>query len=173
MVYGGPPQYPGPVPYGPVPPVGPPYPYPVFVQPPPPRYRPVGITIIAALMVVVAIISILGSIVYFTLGAICGSVPVSAGGNSTIRPLFWTLSAALGILGVMFLIEAWGLFLMKPWAWNFGMVVLVVGLILELFSITISTLSEAAILVVFDVIALIYLAQPNVRAAFLQRPPGY
>jgi len=163
--------------------VGPPYPYPVFVQPPPPRYRPGGITAIAVLMMLVAFFSILGSIVYFGLGAICGSVPVSAGGNPTIRVEFWTLSAALCIVGVLYLIGAWGLLGLKPWAWNFGMVVLIVGLILELFFLGISTLSEAALLVVFDVIALIYLAQPHVRAAFLppggdmqskyQRPPGY
>jgi uncharacterized membrane protein (DUF2068 family) len=111
------------------------------------RGRPLGITIIAIILAVEGILGIIGGIV--ALGA----------------------SAGLGIftliLGILYLVLAWGLWTLQPWAFWATVVLEVVALINGILAFVGGSAGHGIVAIVIALIVLIYLfADRNVRAAF-------
>src|ERR1700681_4666399 len=111
------------------------------------RTRPLGITIIAIIMAILGIFDIIGGIVmmgsYSTLGII-------------------TL-----IIGVLYLVLAWGLWTLQTWAF-WGTVILVVLTIINgIFGIGSGVPATGIVSLILAIVVLIYMfADRNVRAAF-------
>lgn len=111
------------------------------------RARPLGITIIAIIMAVQGILGIIGGILSLGVASSVGIIAL--------------------ILGVLYLVLAWGLWTLKPWAF-WGTVILEVLTILNgIFGLTQGVVATGIGSLIFAIVVLIYMfADRNVRAAF-------
>ncbi len=115
------------------------------------RDRPIGITIIAILMIISGILFIIGGIGLTALGVV--SLVFLAGGIGSI------------LLGIASLVVAWGLLKGAGWAW-------IVTLILTIISIIVNVASLAGgntaniIGIIINGIIIYYLYRPNVKSYF-------
>ena len=111
------------------------------------RARPLGITIIAIIMAILGIFDIIGGIM------VMGS--------------YSTLGIITLIIGVLYLILAWGLWTLQTWAF-WGTVILVILTIINgIFGIGQGVPATGIVSLILAVIVLIYMfADRNVRAAF-------
>ena len=122
------------------------------------KTRPLGVTIIAILIVISGILILLVGGGLVAIGPIIGLVFV----------VFGAISLAVGIA---YLVMAYGLLKGKGWAWTISTIVLIIGIILELISIprTIasgSSLSGDVISIAISAFILYYLYRPHVKSYF-------
>ena len=122
------------------------------------KTRPLGVTIIAILIVISGILILLVGAGLVAIGPIIGLVFLVFGGISLA-------------VGIAYLVMAYGLLKGKGWAWTISTIVLIIGIILELISIprTIasgSSLSGDIISIAISVFILYYLYRPHVKSYF-------
>ena len=114
-----------------------------------PAERPLGVTIIALLQMIGAVLLIFGGYGALILGTAIGP--------------FGFLAAILGgfllIFGIIGFIVGWGLWTLKSWAW-------MIAFILNLLSVIFALLSFDIISLIIPLIIVIYLNQGEVKAAF-------
>ena len=108
--------------------------------------RPSGLTILAVLYWLSAIIAILGGLAY--VAGIALLLPLG------FLAIFWVLGVALIVIGVLDIVIGWGLWNLKRWARTVAIVLAVIGLI----SFPIGT--------VISIITLWYLFKPEIKACF-------
>jgi hypothetical protein len=123
------------------------------------RKRPLGITIIAILLFISAVIEIIGG-----LSSLIGSPPT--GTISDVLLGWFPL-----ILGVIELVLAWGLWTLKPWAYWGTLVVEIIIILSHFFGFLNLPKTHSALAVIsggiVSIIIVIYLlADRNVRRAF-------
>ncbi|MFW9805042.1 MAG: hypothetical protein ACFFFC_20510 [Candidatus Thorarchaeota archaeon] len=109
---------------------------------PPSGERPLGVMIIAILQILGALALIGGGTLFFVIpfwGALVGAIMV--------------------LLGIFFLWVGLGLWNMKSWAWMWAMIVNIIGAILNLYSTT-------WIGLIINIIIIVYLNAPGIRAVF-------
>jgi len=121
--------------------------------------RPFGITILAILMFISAVIEIIGG-----LTSVIGNTPT---GTASDVLLGWFPL----VLGVVTLILAWGLWTLKPWAYWGTLVVEIVNILIHFFGFLGLPKTHSALAVisggVISIIIVIYLlVDRNVRRAF-------
>ena len=119
--------------------------------------RPLGITIIAILLFISAVIAIISGIFIF----------ISSTLSSPIDGLLlgWIPLA----LGVVTFIVAWGLWTLKPWAYWVTLIVEIVSIVLNLFSLGRPEHSALGVIsggLVSVIIVIYLLVDGNVRRAF-------
>jgi hypothetical protein len=122
------------------------------------KARPLGVTVIAILIVISGILILLVGAGLVAIGPIIGLVFL----------VFGAISLAVGIA---YLVMAYGLLKGKGWAWTISTIVLIIGIILEVISIprTIasgSSLSGDIISIAISVFILYYLYRPHVKSYF-------
>jgi hypothetical protein len=110
--------------------------------------RPLGVTIIAILMIVVGILSIVGGAIIFLLG---GFVLVA--------------------VGIASIVMAYGLWKGKRWAWIITLILSVIGVISGIASIAIGNFGGIVSVIIYGVI-IYYLYRPNVKAFFGKMQPS-
>jgi len=108
--------------------------------------RPSGVTILAVLYWLSAIIAILGGLAY--VAGIALLLPLG------FLAILWVLGVALIVIGVLDILIGWGLWNLKRWARTVAIVLAVIGLI----SFPIGT--------VISIITLWYLFKPEIKACF-------
>ena len=113
--------------------------------------RPLGVTIIAALQIIVGIIYIVFAFLFGAIG-LMGSSDMDAMGGSFVTVIL------VGIAIPCF-IMSWGLLKGKSWAWTITLILTIIGLIMSIVSLNV-------IGVIIDVIILYYLFRPHVKAYF-------
>ena len=123
------------------------------------RKRPLGITIIAILLFISAIIEIIGGI-----SSVIGNTPT---GTMSDVLLGWFPLA----MGVIELVLAWGLWTLKPWAYWGTLVVEIVNILIHFFGFLGLPRTHSALAVIsggiVSIIIVIYLlVDRNVRRAF-------
>jgi len=123
------------------------------------RKRPLGITIIAILLFISAVIEIIGGI-----SSVIGNTPT---GTMSDVLLGWFPLA----MGVIELVLAWGLWTLKPWAYWGTLVVEIVNILIHFFGFLGLPRTHSALAVIsggiVSIIIVIYLlADRNVRRAF-------
>ncbi len=129
-----------------------------------PRKRPVGVTIIAVLDIVVGLIALIG-------GGL-GFLGLGLAGEHIPKVIDVVGGVALGfavILGLAALVVGWGLWTLKPWAFWTVVVLEILTIADHLFGWLIHHLSTASLIgdILLPVIILVYLlADQNVRSAF-------
>ena len=121
--------------------------------------RPLGITIIAILLFISAIIEIIGGI-----SSVIGTTPT---GTMSDVLLGWFPLA----MGVIELVLAWGLWTLKPWAYWGTLLVEIVNILIHFFGFLGLPRTHSALAVIsggiVSIIIVIYLlADRNVRRAF-------
>ena len=123
------------------------------------RKRPLGITIIAILLFISAVIEIIGG-----LSSVIGTRPT---GTVSDVLLGWLPL----VIGVIVLVLAWGLWTLKPWAYWGTLVVEIVNILIHFFGFLGLPRTHSALAVIsggiVSIIIVIYLlADRNVRRAF-------
>lgn len=107
------------------------------------RYRPLGVTIIAILLVIAGIISFVSGLILLII--LIGIVPLA--------------------LGIAYLVMAYGLWKGKGWAWTITLILSAIGIVVALVSIAFGNVA-AIINVIIHGIVIYYLYRPNVKAFF-------
>jgi uncharacterized membrane protein (DUF2068 family) len=138
------------------------------------RFRPTGVTLIAALYFIGGGLNILGAILILSGSAILEeSLPLAELG----LPAHLGISLAIGplIVGIINLAIGWGLWELREWARvvtiilnGLGLLITIIGLI-QVFSLSVVSPSAVAVLVIVMVIygfIIWYLMQPDVRRFF-------
>jgi ABC-type Fe3+ transport system permease subunit len=101
--------------------------------------RPIGVTVIAILVVIVGIMSLFGGIPLVILGAFLSTsfTDVSTG-SPFVGSLFGVLSAGLGavllVVGVGYIIMSYGLLKGKGWAWTITIILTLIGIAINIIS---------------------------------------
>lgn len=101
--------------------------------------RPIGVTVIAILVVIVGIMSLFGGISLVILGAFLSTsfTDVSTG-SPFVGSLFGVLSAGLGavllVVGVGYIIMSYGLLKGKGWAWTITIILTLIGIAINIIS---------------------------------------
>ncbi|MGD9396944.1 MAG: hypothetical protein PVJ05_10990 [Candidatus Thorarchaeota archaeon] len=114
-----------------------------------PSERPMGVTIIAALQMIGAVLLIFTGYLSLMAGVAAGPFGF----------LFAILGGFLLIFGIIGFIVGWGLWTLKGWAW-------MIAFILNLLSVIFALLSFDIISLIIPLIIVIYLNQGDVKAAF-------
>jgi hypothetical protein len=117
------------------------------------RKRPLGVTIVAILMIINGIILIAGGIGGVSVGAVMGI------------PLIGAASGVLVALGIAALIVAWGLIKGKGWAWIVTVILSIISIIMSIIAIAGGNFGAVINLVISGVI-LYYMYRPEVKAYF-------
>ena len=115
------------------------------------RNRPIGITIIAILMIISGILLIIGGIGLTALGVL--SIAFLAGGIGSI------------ILGIASLVVAWGLLKGAGWAWIITLIITIISIIVNIASLA-GGQTANIIGIIINGIIIYYLYRPNVKAYF-------
>jgi len=101
--------------------------------------RPLGVTVIAILVVIGGIMSLFGGISLVIVGALLSTSFTDVSTTSPIiGSLFGVLSAALGavllVVGVGYVIMSYGLLKGKGWAWTITIILTLIGIAINIIS---------------------------------------
>ena len=101
--------------------------------------RPLGVTVIAILVVIGGIMSLFGGISLVIVGALLSTSFTDVSTTSPIiGSLFGVLSAALGavllVVGVGYIIMSYGLLKGKGWAWTITIILTLIGIAINIIS---------------------------------------
>jgi len=139
-----------------------------------PRTRPLGVTIIAVLLIIAGILELLLGVLTFA-GVFSVAHIITVHGHHVAASVLDTLGSILAgisiLIGIVTLIFAWGLWTLKTWAFWLVVALEVFSLVRHLFEFTRPDHSTTAIVLgmVLPVVILLYfLVDPNVRAAFFR-----
>jgi uncharacterized membrane protein (DUF2068 family) len=124
--------------------------------------RPMGVTILAVLAAIGGVLGIFAGMVLVGLSSAAADLALPLSG------LVAVLGLATLVISVLDLVLAWGLWTLKPWAWMLGIVLEVVGIVLNILEYRSATASSTIIGIVIAGIIIYYLYQPHVRRAFGQ-----
>jgi hypothetical protein len=116
--------------------------------------RPLGVTIIGILWILVGLLTAIG-------GGIGGAALAIIG----LGGLGAAVGVILVIIGLVFIALGIGCFKGWPWVWPVGVIFTIIGIIINLLSI-IANPASAIIGIIIDIIILWYLFQPQVKAWF-------
>ena len=123
------------------------------------RSRPLGVTIVAILMIIEGIFLILGGIAGIAVGGIIADELGIAGGAIIAAS---SVGLALGIAGLFI---AWGLISGKGWAWIITIIITIIMAIVNIISIASGRYEHLFGLIINGVI-LYYMYRPQVKAYF-------
>ena len=129
--------------------------------------RPTGVTILAILAFVGGILSILGALTLLGLGGF-----LAGAGFGGLAVFFGIYALVWGALALWI---GWGFWQLRPSAWRWGIILMVVGAVIAIIQIPLGYsggIASAAISVAIDLAVIYYLTTPAVRAAFGQSTSG-
>ncbi len=147
--------------------------------------RPTGVTILAVLSIIAAIAFLLGGAVLIGLGLVIGTYAASqvtsslatAGfsglaslGTGTIAAIITAIGAIALILGILYLAVGVGFLGGKGWAWTLGMIVSIIGIVLDVVQIGFGAYYNVLGLII-GIIIVYYLTRPHVKAFFGKGSP--
>src|SRR5215471_12242698 len=146
--------------------------------------RPVGVTVIAVLFFIAAVLAVFGGIAMMLGGGFIATLISQSGGQGSGAGagLFAGLGAAIGVvilvIGALYFLVGWGLLKLKEWARIVTIVLAGLGILGALFGLVGVFTHFGAIIVFWTLVRLAicvwmiwYLLQPQVKAAF-QAAPG-
>lgn len=123
--------------------------------------RPTGVTVLAILAAISGVFGIFGSLVVLLGGAALGV----AVGSASLGALTSIVGAVWLISSIAFLLFAWGAWGLQLWAWNLGIILAAVQIVLGVFQLfNGSPGSVVSILIAAGITY--YLFRPEVKAAF-------
>jgi lysylphosphatidylglycerol synthetase-like protein (DUF2156 family) len=122
--------------------------------------RPVGVTIIAVL-------EILAALVMLSVGglALVSGETASALRLGLVPGLIAVLGAIMLILGIIMLGVAWGLWTGRGWAWTLAVVFVILGVVVGIAHV-IAGGYHGILTLILQIVIVYYLFRPNVRAYF-------
>lgn len=158
---------------------------PPYTQPPPQgayyppvRRRPLGVTILAILMIIDGIFLLISSLGLFGLATLMSSQDfldqLGQDVPQWILEMGPTLFAALGvvllIMAIIAFFLAWGFLKGKRWAWIIGIIFVVLSIassvVSSLASLSVAGLATMGLSILIPVLILVYLLLPTTKAWF-------
>lgn len=130
--------------------------------------RPLGITLLAVLHVLQAIIFFLGGVALIALGAFTRH---RLFGVPRLLHVVSLIGVVVVVIGLLYLALAWGLWAGKGWAWVLSLILAALGIVISLISLVRGAFATLIVLIL-DAIILFYLFRPNVRTFFGQYKPA-
>ena len=127
------------------------------------RVRPLGVTIVAILMIIGGII-LLGTGVFGLIAGI-GLSALGLGEMGAFVTAIIVVSIIVIALGIASLIVSWGLIKAKSWAWKITVILSIIIVITSIVSIATGNPIQIIHLIVYGVI-LYYMYRPDVRTYF-------
>jgi len=133
--------------------------------------RPLGVTLLAILHVLQAILALIIGLVLIALGAYL--LPFLVG-----MPRFARHPGLLGIIGgiaivmaLLYLLLSYGLWTGKGWAWTISLILAGLGIIISLVGLILRSAVGAIITLILDALIIYYLTRINVKAYFGKAQP--
>lgn len=127
--------------------------------------RPFGVTLLAILHLLQAVLFFLGGIALIAIGAIVArsmfGIHRFLGGATSL------IGVVLVVLGLLYLGLALGLWMGKGWAWTLSLIIAALGVIISLLSLLRGRVVTFLVLIL-DIVILYYLLTPRVRTFFGQ-----
>ena len=108
------------------------------------RQRPLGVTIIAILLVIAGIISFVSGLILLII--LIGIVPLA--------------------LGIAYLVMAYGLWKGRGWAWTISLILSGIGIVMGIVYIIQDNLGGGIASIIINGVIIYYLNRPNVKAFF-------
>ncbi len=154
--------------------------------------RPIGVTIIAILMIIGGVLLLIGGIGFLFIAPLIsqlnftdisnstnGTLSVNLNGTSVAIPnnaAFIAFAGVLGIIGgvlvalgiaslIVSLIVSWGLLKGKGWAWIVTIIITIISVVFNIISLVTGNFGSIVGLIINGVI-IYYLYRPNVKAYF-------
>ena len=124
--------------------------------------RPIGALIIAVLVFLRGLWGVMTGLLALGIGGL--AFFVSGLTDPGAVAIYWAIASL--VIGVLTLAIAYGLFTLRPWAWMWAVLLLVLGLIIDLL-IMFTGGGTNWISMIIAVIVLIYMLTPGVRQAFM------
>jgi lysylphosphatidylglycerol synthetase-like protein (DUF2156 family) len=123
------------------------------------KHRPLGVTIIAILTAIGGIVFLVSGIA----GVIAAPLVSDFGGVSA------GIGIILLVIGIAFLVVAYGLWKGMRWAWTITLILSVIGIIMAIASIAVGNVGAVVSIIIHGVV-IYYLYRPNVKAYFGKQP---
>ena len=130
-----------------------------MMQKPP---RPTGIAILAILAIIAGVIFLLGG---GFLAAAGGSSILASYGYGAYTGIVTIFGGVLALFGIIALIDGWGLWSRKGWAWTLAVVLSILSVVFALLGLLAGAVSNVVGLII-DALILWYLWRPYVKAYF-------
>jgi len=147
--------------------------------------RPTGVTILAVLAILGALGGLISGAALIGLGLLLGTLATNAAianaiatsgypglaslGVGTLSALLVALGAVILILGILYLAVGIGFFSGKGWAWTLGIIVSVLGIVVDVVQIGFGGYSSIVGLII-GLLIIYYLMRPHVKAFFGKGP---
>jgi len=130
--------------------------------------RPLGITLLALLHLLQAVIFFVVGVGLIVLGAFIGHRLFGA--VRFLHGVVALIGVVVIVIGLLYLGLAWGLWTGKGWAWILSLVLAFLGIIVSIISLVGRSFGTLIVLIL-DAIIVFYLFRPNVRAFFGEYKP--
>ncbi|MGQ9461258.1 MAG: hypothetical protein ACUVRA_08545 [Candidatus Bathyarchaeaceae archaeon] len=141
------------------------------------KQRPTGVTVLAILAAIVGILGIIGAVVLGIMATAMAEFIESAmeeygavvmpGAGEFLAAIVMAIAAVAAILGILALIDAYGLWIGASWAWWLTVILSVIGIILGLLS-----LPGGIIAIVIYALIIYYFTRPHVKGFFGMAAPS-
>ena len=128
--------------------------------------RPLGITILAILAIIVgALFALVGLLAFVGAGAIASG---AATGTHLSAGVAFTVAAVALVLGVLDIVWGIGALRLRPWAWTLGVALGVLNILNSGLNVVLGQGFSAGSIVgdIIAVLIIVYLFTPRVRQAF-------
>ena len=123
--------------------------------------RPIGVTIIAILVIIGGILGILGGLAGFGL---FGSTAADAvAGSETLASVY---AGTILVVSIVQLAVGIGLWMLKSWAWTLAVVVVILRVVGDVFSLFFGVAINTLITLAIHLVIMWYLFRPEVKQAF-------
>lgn len=131
--------------------------------------RPTGVTILAVLAAILGILGVLGGLALIGFGGLAGGLIGGAAG-AEVGGLAIIGGLILLVVGVVELALAYGFWTLKPWAWQWGIILQVANIVIAILGVVgivfSSDITSAAISIIISGVIIYYLNKPEIRAVF-------
>ncbi len=138
--------------------------------------RPTGVTILAILAAIGGVFGLLGGLAVIGVGGLAGGMIGGAAG-AAIGGLAVIGGLVVLAVAVLELVLAYGFWNLRPWAWQLGVVLSAVNIVIAILGalgiVFSSSWGSALISIVISGVIIYYLNQPEIRRAFNAPEKGF
>lgn len=129
--------------------------------------RPTGVTILAVLHVLQAILLSLGGLALLAMGFLLSRLLLRF--PNLLRGLLPVIGAGLIVIALLDVVLAYGLWTGKGWAWIISLILAALGILFSLASLAFRG-AGGVITLIINAVIVYYLTRPNVKAFFGEGP---
>jgi len=139
--------------------------------------RPVGVTILAILALVLGILLILGAVLVAAVSAFIIDLMRTSGGpliwgdfdvGSFIQVFLIAIALIGAVFGILYIVVAYGMWIGAGWGWVLAIVLVILNLILGIINLP---NGSGIVWIIINAIVLWYLMQLHVKVFFGRAPP--